>query len=38
MQVLKWIKKWLYGISDEKNMTTLSHEERIQRLREQVRK
>ena len=38
MQFFKWLKKWLYGLDDEKEKTILTHEERVQKLREQVRR
>ena len=36
--LLSWLKRWLYGLPDENDMSKLTHEERIERLREQVRK
>jgi len=38
VKFFKWLKKWLYGLDDEDNKMILSHEERVQRLKEQVRK
>jgi len=35
--IIRWLKKWLYGLPEQSN-THLTHEERIRRLREQVKK